>query len=324
MYSKIVIIIKYIIQLIACFMPFFLKKFLWKVIGFKIGKRCKIGLFSIILVENLEFADDVIIDPFTMIIFLKKFKLGHKSRIAYFTKIYGRGSFIADNRCLVSIQCLIECFSEKKIIMNDYSCFGPRNTIYTHGGYLPNLQGFPSKIDDIIIGSFSWTGMSTTILPGTKIGNSTIIAPGGVLTGKISNNLFIRPHSYGYDVTPIEKKMKTKSSLEIDNYIKNMIYNVTVKDNKQNISDFYSPPPFPTIERYYNKKIIYYNDSNDFLDSENILLVGYDLNKRIKKNKEIFWLDFKDYSASGKNDKDMQNIVYQLFKLCNLRFIFVE
>jgi len=323
MYSKIVIIIKYIIQLIACFMPDFIKKLLWRLIGFKIGKRCKIGLFSIILVENLVFGDDVVIDPFTMIIFLKKFKLGHKSRIAYFTKIYGKGSFIADNRCLVSIQCLIECYSEKKITMNDYSCFGPRNTIYTHGGYLPTLQGFPSKIDDIIIGSFSWTGMSTTILPGTKIGDSTIIAPGGVLTGKISNNLFIRPHSYGYDVTPIEKKMKTKTSEEIDNYIKNMIYIVAVKDNIQNVYDFYSPPPFPIIEKYNNKKIFYYNISNKVFDYENVIIVGYNLNEKIKNN-AILWLDFKEYLAKGKNDQDMQNIVYQLFKLCNLRFIFVE
>lgn len=326
--------IKYFMQLIAFFTPAFLKILIWKCLGFKVGQRVKIGLFSLIMVDHLDIADDACIDSLTIIVFLKEFKLGEKGRIAYFTKIYGEGSFRAESRNLVSVQCLIECSPHCSVIMKDYSCFGPRNTIYTHGHYLPRLQGYPAKKGDVVIGAYSWTGMATVILPGTTIGEHTIITPGAVLTGNIPGNSFIKSSAYGYDARPVEEKMVRRTPQEIRQYLHNVLAMV-VRETDDNapsafeqllaepdllFQDLSLPPP----EIYKGKNIIIHQDAMPLKTTENVIVAGYGLPEEIRKKRAVPWMDFEDYSAWPASDKILSQVVERLYSKLDIRFLFIK
>lgn len=323
--------VKYIIQIIAFFAPSFLKITFWRCIGFKIGKRVKIGVFSFIMVDQMNIGDDAIIDPFTMVILLKDFKLGEKSRLAVFTKIYGKGSFKAESRNLVSVQCLIECSQNCSVIMKDYSCFGPRNTIYTHGEYLPRLQGYPARKGDVIIGEYSWTGMSTVILPGTTIGPRTIITPGPVLSGQVPGDSFIRSSAYKYDSMPIEGRIIKRPCQDILRYINNVLAIIIKERNIVELDRVLAEPDllFQDLSLalpglYKGKNIMVYHGQSLPTINGNIIVAGYGLPEEIKKMNGISWMDFENYLASPESDRVLSLLVRELYLKFNLRFLFIK
>ncbi|MDP3791597.1 MAG: hypothetical protein Q8R38_06110 [Candidatus Omnitrophota bacterium] len=325
---------KYFIQVIAFFLPAFLKIALWRCMGFKIGKRVKIGAFSFIMVDQLSIGDDACIDPFTMIVLLKEFRLGQKSRIAVFTKIYGKGTFKSENRNVVSVQCLIECFPNCSITMKDYSCFGPRNTIYTHGEYLPRVQGYPAKKGDVIIGECSWTGMSTVILPCTTIGPHTVITPGAVLSGNVPGNSFIRASAYKYDSMPIEEKITKRLLQDILRYINNILAVITGGGDTASgamMDRVLSEPEllFQDLSlsapgKYRGKDIVIYRGQALSAITRNTIVAGFGLPAEIRKMKKVSWMDFKDYLAGPESDKVLLFLVNQLYSKFILRFLFVK
>jgi len=326
--------VKYFVQIVAFFVPAFLKVALWRCLGFKIGKRVKIGLFSFVMVEQLHLGDDACLDPFTLVALLKELYLGDKSRIAVFSKVYGGGSFKAERRNLVSVQCLIECHPGCAVIMRDYACFGPRNTIYTHGDYLPPLQGYPSKRGDVIIGEYSWTGMATVLLPGTTIGARTIITPGAVLSGQVPGNSFIKSSAYQYDVVPLEGKMTQRSSRDILRYMNNAlalscggggaITAAALKRVQAEPGFLFQDLSLAPPGIYKGKALGVYDGHAPSKTAGDMIVAGYGLPEEIKKAEGTSWMDFKDYAAGPESDKVLSSLIERLYLKLNLRFLFVK
>ncbi|MBF0312109.1 MAG: hypothetical protein HQK52_01765 [Oligoflexia bacterium] len=324
-------IFKFFVQFLSFPLPAFIKIPLWRCIGLNIGKHVHIGPCSFIMVENLTLEDYSQIDPFTFIVFLKSFTLGKRSRIAYFTKIYGYGTFIAHARCLVSVQSLIECSHNCKVTMEDYSCFGPRNTIYTHGIYLPLVRGFPQKMGNVLIGQYSWTGMCTTILPRTTIGENTIVAPGATLTGHVPSFRFIRPNSYHYEEVPIESKKNNYSPEQIQTYISNTIYfAIHGRPPLVDTSDFFKKH-FTEIPTDYKKsKIIIWTEGDASVDSKELslltpqtIIAGYDIPRFIQASSNLSWIDYSTFLAHSNNNSDTYDLVEYLCKNFSLKFLYL-
>jgi len=269
-----------------------------RILGYRIGKGARISFLSVVVADSIELGEDAIIDPLTFIYGLKKLLIGDHGRIAIFSIIYGQGQLEMASRTLVSVNCLIECGKGRRVIMADFSCFGPRNTIYTHGAYLPTLQGFPIKFGDVIMQNYSWTGMNTVILPSTVIGENTIIAPGAVLRGIIASNSFISPKSSQYSVSPIKDKLDVRTKKETRNFIYNAIDSIIRGKSIENEKVFLSNniSEVLTFEGY---KIKYWEEGFHKSPQEREIIVGYDLPKELRDNKEISWLDFSDYTHSG-------------------------
>jgi acetyltransferase-like isoleucine patch superfamily enzyme len=277
------------------------------------------------MVEHCELGDGAIIDPFTLILFLKEFTLGPRSRVAIFTKIYGPGTFRAEARCLVSVQCLIECSGGRSVIMKNYSCFGPRNTIYTHGEYLPRLQGYPFKRGDVVIEEYAWTGMSTTILAGTIIGRNTITAPGAVLRSRVPSDAFIVPRACSYDVHPISRVMSTHGSDEIQRYILNALAGVTRDDEEAaqlHSDDLFRAPALTPPREFMGKQLLIFAKGMTAAERPgDAIVVGYDLPREIRDGSIPHWLDFRDYTAGGKSDRAVIQLVERLYSRFAIRFI---
>jgi hypothetical protein len=185
-----------------------------------------------------------------------------------------------------------------------------------------------------MIGEYSWTGMSTVILPDTTIGSHTIITPGAVLCGDIPGNSFIKSSAYHYDVKPISKKLIESAPQDIRHYLSNVL-TIAMKDAGavaaasperiaaepdllfQNLS---TTPP----ELYKGKRIVLYEGQDPASLSEDVIVAGYDLPRRIKELRTVSWMDFKNHLAWPRSDKILSQLINQLYSKLEIRFLFIE
>ncbi|KQK27502.1 acyltransferase [Chryseobacterium aquaticum] len=127
--------------------------------------------------------------------FLLKFagvKIGKNVRICSSAKILGNGTLSIGNDTWIGHQCLI--ISSSNISIGSNIDIAPRVYIGT-GTHIIDLKSDniagEGLSKDIIIGSGSWIGVNTTILPGVAIGEKNIIAAGSVVAKSTeSNNMY--------------------------------------------------------------------------------------------------------------------------------------
>ena len=107
-------------------------------------------------------------------------KIGAKIKIGNNTRIHGSclhayESIEIGNDCLIAANCQIFDGSGHDTYLDD-----PSKRAFTSGSVKP-----------IIIGNNCWIGTSTTILPGTKLGNNCVVAAGSVVNGEFKDNSLI-------------------------------------------------------------------------------------------------------------------------------------
>jgi len=53
--------------------------------------------------------------------------------------------------------------------------------LWTHGGYLNSLRGYPSSFEPVAIGSYVWIPGSSNVLPGVTIGSNVVVGMGSLI-----------------------------------------------------------------------------------------------------------------------------------------------
>lgn len=139
-----------------------------------IGKNVKInalGSKGFIIGKNFSIRDYSIIDSFGSIKRDSgKLIIGSNVGFSEFTYISVRGN----------------------VTIGDDVIFGPGCKVFTENHGMKN-EGVPFRLleesrNDVSIGNNVWIGSGVTILPGTNIGNNSIIAAGSVVTKNIDSN----------------------------------------------------------------------------------------------------------------------------------------
>ena len=181
--------IKKIVVVFASLMPSMIRKSLYRLIGYKIGKNVKIGPLTILIAENVHIMDNVQIGALNLFK-LKNIKIGEDSVIRSMNMFVGENSLTIGKRTQITGPFVFMNLAEN-ITIGDESGIGSHTLIYTHGALLPYLEGEPRKFEEVKIGSRTWVHASSIILPGTKIGNSSIIFAGSVVNSSYPDNSFL-------------------------------------------------------------------------------------------------------------------------------------
>lgn len=85
--------------------------------------------------------------------------------------------------------------ARKKITIGEYCLFGRNVTIMDHNGHgisPEERRSSSGTARDVVIGNNVWVGNYVTILPGTTIGENTIIAVGSIVQGDIPANVVVK------------------------------------------------------------------------------------------------------------------------------------
>lgn len=191
--------------LLLGFFPGFLKKIIYRLKGYRIGKNVSIGFGSVICGETVSVGDGTSIG-FLTIIRGKKIAIGEYVQIGSVSFLdtpyidIGDGSHIneqvfigglqfPDSRFVMGKNCQVMQMSflnpARSITIGDDSGIGGNCLIFGHNSWLSHFEGYPVDFEPIEIGKSVSVSWGAFLLPGTKIGNGAVIGAHSVVNRSI-------------------------------------------------------------------------------------------------------------------------------------------
>ena len=186
-------------------LPNFLKKLIYRLKGYRIGKRVSIGFGSVIVGDDVSIGDHASISFFSYVRG-KQIRIGDHVQIGATTFIdtpfleIGDGSKIneqvfigglqfPDSKLVIGRNCQIMQMSfinpTRSITIGDDSGIGGDCLLFGHTSWLSQLEGYKVDFEPIEIGksvSLSWR---VFVLPGTKIGDGAVIGANSLVSHTI-------------------------------------------------------------------------------------------------------------------------------------------
>lgn len=197
--------LRLLLMLAGTFLPSPLRVLLWRMLGHRVGRHCRVSMFSIVVADQIEFGRGVIIEPLTLIYCPHKLAVGERCRIAGFVRIIGYGGNVElQSQTFVGLGCLIDC--SHGFFLGQRSCVAPRCTIYSHGATALIFNArFPQRFGAVRIGSDVWIGLAVVIHPGVTVGDRVIVMPGLTLRRNVESAQAVLPPVLDVRTAPIER-----------------------------------------------------------------------------------------------------------------------
>jgi len=186
-------------------LPSWLKVRLYRLRGARIGKRARIGIFSVLLATEIEIGDDCQIG-FATVIKAKKIALGNRVKIGMLVAIdtnelsVGHDSVIMEQnfiggmrtpRSRLQISSRVKIFPfcfinpTEPIVIEDDVGIGGSNYLFTHDSWQLGLDGFPVVFGPIRIRKGAWLPWRVFVMPNVEIGTYATLGAGSVVTRSI-------------------------------------------------------------------------------------------------------------------------------------------
>jgi len=163
------------------------KVWLYRRLGFRIGKHVRIRGASFIYARAATLGNGVVIEPRTRIV-CDELTMGDESKIDSETTVFGGGPLEMARGSYIGPRAWVNC--EAQVSLGRGTGVGPGSSIYTHGVWLPYVDGYPRKFAPVILEDDVWIPGNVTIQPGVRIGRSSMVGAGAVVTKDIPPNSF--------------------------------------------------------------------------------------------------------------------------------------
>jgi len=160
----------------------------------KIGKHCTISKdIKINVSDSLIIGDCVYIGP-NVKIEGRRIKIGSYCYLEEDVTIGGGQSKNINSNVSIGKACLL-CKgtfinNAAPVKIGNEVGIGQNVHIFTHGGFLSILDGYPSQVAPVIIGSHVWIPEKTSIYAGVSIGDNVVICPNSSVTKNIPSGAF--------------------------------------------------------------------------------------------------------------------------------------
>lgn len=287
-------------------LPSFIKKWLYRNKGYRIGKNVGIGLGSVIIGKNVEIRDNTKIGFLTIIksneinigryvhigsfvyIDTENLEIGEDSEIREYVYVAGlktpESQLKLGKRCSIFQYCFLN--PTKPINLGDDCGIGGLSKLFTHGSYLSKLDGYPVAFAPINIGNNVWIPWDVFILPGVTIGNNVVVGAGSIINKDISSNCI----AAGNPAKVVKEKFPpVLSEQEKDAILKEIFYEFKnhLKHNNFKLSEISKQYGFFIQFKKENKHMLIYMEKYTELSKtvEDSVLV---LNKFDIKLKDIY------------------------------------
>lgn len=280
-------------------LPSFLKKFVYRLKGYKIARHVKLSFGSVVIGKQVEIGSKSTIGFFT-IIRGRKIQIQRYVKIGALSVIDTENIFIDDDARINeqvyiggiktpesslhlgkrTIIMQMSCINPAKpVIIGDDSGIGGHCLLFTHGSWNSQLEGYPVKFAPITIGKKVWLPWRVFVMPGVTIGDNVVIGADSMLNKDIPSNSF----AAGSPAKIIKENFPTTLSEE---------------ERKKHIDNIFSE--FIGYLKYQEFKVQHHNSNN-----------GFEIN--IKKNSIIALVKFCD-SISGTSNPSTENNILILNK----------
>jgi acetyltransferase-like isoleucine patch superfamily enzyme len=185
--------------------PGFIKILLYRLKGYRIGKGVSIGVGSVICGERVEVGDYTSIG-FLTIIRGKEICLGAHVQIGSLTfldtphieigedtkineQVFVGGLQSPDSRFVVGRNCQILQMSfinpAQSVVIGDDSGIGGHCLIFGHSSFHSQFEGYAVEFAPVEIGSNVGLAWRVFVLPGSKIGDGTMVGANSIVSGTL-------------------------------------------------------------------------------------------------------------------------------------------
>ena len=192
--------------LLLSWLPSPLKVWVYRTfLGYRIGRRVKLGLGSVVVGREVELADDVEIGFLAVIqgrtitigrhssvgtmsyVSCNRIELGEDARIR--EQVYVGGPQLPESRFTLGSRTIVLQMAyinpTKPVTIGDDSGIGGHCLIFTHGSWLSALEGYPVTYEPVTIGASVWLPWRVFVMPGATIGDGSVIGANSLVSGNI-------------------------------------------------------------------------------------------------------------------------------------------
>lgn len=189
-------------------LPSGIKKFIYKLRGYKIGKNVSLGFGSVVIGKAVTIQDNASIG-FLTIVRGKSIHIGRYVKIGSMTFIDTEKIFIDDD-ARINEQVIIGGIKNpdsyikigKRTIIMEYSFLNPTKPLiigddtgigghcllFTHGSWLSQLDGYPVSFAPITLGKNVWLPWRVFIMPGVEVGDNVVIGANSLVNKSLPAN----------------------------------------------------------------------------------------------------------------------------------------
>lgn len=215
-------------------LPSPLKKLVYRLRGYRIGRGVALGFGSVLLGEDVQIGDYTSIGFFS-VIRGKRIHLGAHVQIGTLTfldtphlelgddtrineQVFVGGLQFPDSKLIVGRNCQIMQMTfinpTRTIRIGDDSGIGGDCLLFGHSSWLSKFEGYPVDFDSIEIGKNVSLAWRVFVLPGTKIGDGAVIGANSLVRGEIPPRCLAvgfparvvsRPPDFPREVSDVEK-----------------------------------------------------------------------------------------------------------------------
>jgi acetyltransferase-like isoleucine patch superfamily enzyme len=335
--------------------PRLLKNIIYRLKGYRIGKKVKIGFGSVIIGDEISIGDETTIGFFT-IIRGKQINIGsHVSigsitfldtpyvKIGSGTKIneqvfvgglqYPDSKFIVGRNCQIMQMCFIN--PAKSVVIGDDSGIGGHSLLFGHTSFLSAFEGYNVEFNDITIGNSVSLAWRVFVLPGTKIGDGSVIGANSLVHRTIPPHsmavgfparVVTKPPAFPKKLTDDEKVFMLNEIVQnmLDFFRGHRIHCKTISNETVEISfskQRFCRKVFCSWRLQIKTDRIQNNIMDDLAEKCDVLLSLCEIPVSVKQqcsSKNIFWIDIEHKERSNINHELGDEIV-QFLKRYGLR-----
>lgn len=187
-------------------MPSAIKVWVYRtVLGYRIGRQVSIAFGGVVVGKDVAIDDGVEIGLLAVVkgrtirigrhstvgtmsfVACEHIEMGEDARIREQVYVGGpqlpESKFVLGSRTIVLQQAYIN--PTKPVVIGDDTGIGGHCLIFTHGSWLNVLDGYPVTYEPVTLGKSVWLPWRVFIMPGTTIGDGTVIGANSLVSGAI-------------------------------------------------------------------------------------------------------------------------------------------
>jgi len=177
-------------------------------LGYRIGRGVRFSLGGVVVGRSVEIGDGVEIG-FLAIVQGRRIRIGRHSSVGTMSylscetieigedakireQVYVGGPQLPESRFALGSRTIILQLTSinptKPVIIGDDTGIGGHCLIFTHGVWLNALDGYPVTYEPVTLGKSVWLPWRVFVMPGTTIGDGTVIGANSLVSGTIPPN----------------------------------------------------------------------------------------------------------------------------------------
>ena len=174
-------------------------------LGYRIGRRVRISFGGVVIGKKVELADNVEIGLLA-VVQGETIRIGRHSSVGTMSylscnvieigedakireQVYVGGPQLPESKFVLGSRTIILQLTNinptKPVIIGDDTGIGGHCLIFTHGAWSNALDGYPVTYEPVTLGKSVWLPWRVFVMPGSSIGDGTVIGANSLVSGKI-------------------------------------------------------------------------------------------------------------------------------------------